>query len=64
MDIQKHNAQYGHININMFEKSHDRFLIIDDNVYLIGALIKDLGKKWFGFTLKECISAEKIINRL
>ena len=48
----------------MFEKSHDRFLIIDDNVYLIGASIKDLGKKWFGFTLMECISAEEIINRL
>jgi hypothetical protein len=64
LDLKKHNAQYGHINIHTFGKSHDRFLIIDDNVYLIGASIKDLGKKWFGFTLMECISAEEIIKRL
>lgn len=64
LDIQKHDAQYGNINIHMFDKSHDRFLIIDDNVYLIGASIKDLGKKWFGFTLMESISAEEIIERL
>lgn len=64
LDIQKHDAQYGNINIHMFDKSHDRFLIIDDNVYLIGAPIKDLGKKWFGFTLMESISAEEIIKRL
>lgn len=64
LDIQKHDAQYGNINIHMFDKSHDRFLIIDDNVYLIGASIKDLGKKWFGFTLMESISAEEIIKRL
>lgn len=64
LDIQKHNAQYGHINIHMFDRSHDRFLIIDNDVYLIGASIKDLGKKWFGFTLMEGISAEEIIKRL
>lgn len=64
LDIQKHDAQYDNINIHMFDKSHDRFLIIDDNVYLIGASIKDLGKKWFGFTLMESISAEEIIKRL
>lgn len=64
LDIRKHDAQYGNINIHMFDKSHDRFLIIDDNVYLIGASIKDLGKKWFGFTLMESISAEEIIKRL
>ena len=64
LDIQKHDAQYGNINIHMFDKSHDRFLIIDDNVYLIGASIKDLGKKWFAFTLMESISAEEIIKRL
>lgn len=64
LDIQKHDAQYGNINIHIFDKSHDRFLIIDDNVYLIGASIKDLGKKWFGFTLMESISAEEIIKRL
>lgn len=64
LDIQKHNEQYRKINVHLFKRSHDRFLIIDDSVYLIGASIKDLGKKWFGVTLMECISADEIINRL
>ena len=64
LDIQKHNAQYPQIEIHEFTKSHDRFLIIDEKVYLIGASIKDLGKKWFGFTLMESISAEEIMERL
>ena len=64
LDIQKHNEQYRKINVYLFKRSHDRFLIIDDSVYLIGASIKDLGKKWFGVTLMECISADEIIDRL
>ena len=51
LDIDKHNAQYPPITIRTFSRAHDRFLIIDDAVYLIGASIKDLGKKWFGFTM-------------
>ena len=43
--LSKHNSQYQPINIEHFNKSHDRFLIIDDDVYLIGGSIKDLGKK-------------------
>lgn len=64
LDIRKHNAQYKPISIQIYNKSHDRFLIIDDNVYLIGASIKDLGKKWFGFTLIRGISADDISERL
>ncbi len=64
LDIRKHNAQYRRIEVHEFKKVHDRFLIIDERVYLIGASIKDLGKKWFGFTLMECISAEEIQKRL
>ena len=45
LDLEKHNSQYQPINIERFNKSHDRFLIIDDDVYLIGGSIKDLGKK-------------------
>ncbi len=44
LDIAKHNAQYPAISVQEFDKSHDRFLIIDDKVYHIGAFIKDLGK--------------------
>ena len=62
LDIDKHNAQYPPINIRTFSKAHDRFLIIDDEVYLIGASIKDLGKKWFGFTLMENTDANEILG--
>ena len=47
-----------------FTKAHDRFLIIDNGVYLIGASIKDLGKKWFGFTLMENTDADELIERI
>lgn len=45
LDLQKHNTQYQPIDIKVFKDSHDRFLIIDDDVYHIGASLKDLGKK-------------------
>jgi len=53
-DLEKHNAQYPPITIEKFTKSHDRFLILDNKeIYLIGASLKDLGKKWFGFSKME-----------
>ncbi|WP_084608616.1 ORF6N domain-containing protein [Xylanibacter oryzae] len=64
LDITRHNAQYPPITVNEFRNSHDRFLIIDDEVYHIGASIKDLGKKWFGFALMRDITAMEIINRI
>lgn len=52
LDIQKHNAQYDPIDVEQFRQSHDRFLIIDKkDVYHLGASLKDLGKKWFAFSL-------------
>ncbi len=50
LDIDRHNAQYAPIDVETFRLSHDRFLCIDDDVYHIGASIKDLGKKWFAFS--------------
>ena len=64
LDIDRHNAQYPPITVRTFSKAHDRFLIIDDTVYLIGASIKDLGKKWFGFTLLENTDAEDLLGRI
>ena len=64
LDITKHNSQYTTIDVRTFTKAHDRFLIIDDAVYLIGASIKDLGKKWFGFTLMENTDARELIEKL
>jgi len=51
LDIKKYNKQYDPVEIVKFERSHDRFLIIDDKeVYHIGASLKDLGKRWFAFS--------------
>jgi hypothetical protein len=63
LDLQRHNAQYAPIVIHQFSNSHDRFLIIDDTVYHIGASLKDLGKKWFAFC-KMGIAAREILNRI
>lgn len=53
-DLKKHNAQYPPITILEFAHSHDRFIIIDgEQVYHIGASLKDLGKKWFAFSRIE-----------
>ena len=58
LDMQKHNAQYPPIDIVTFDRSHDRFLCIDEMVYHLGASIKDLGKKWFAFNRMEMQTSE------
>jgi len=64
LDISKHNEQYEAIEVKIFNKSHDRFLIIDNKmVYHIGASLKDLGKRWFAFS-KIDIDPELIIREL
>lgn len=64
IDIAKHDAQYSAIPVFIFKKSHDRFLIIDEKVYHIGASLKDLGKKWFAVSLMEAQDADAIAARL
>lgn len=64
LDIAKHDVQYPPIPIWIFKMSHDRFLIVDNRVYHIGASIKDLGKKWFAVSLMEAQDANAIITRL
>lgn len=64
LDVDRHNAQYSFIEIKHFNKAHDRFLLIDDEVYHIGASIKDLGKKWFGFTLMRDVTATELTNKI
>lgn len=64
LDIVKFNAQYESIDVNIFHKAHDRFLIIDrKTVYHVGASLKDLGKRWFAFSKME-LSAEDLLNKL
>jgi len=57
-DINLHNAQYEPIEVIEFANSHDRFLMIDETVYHIGASMKDLGKKWFAFSKMEITSSQ------
>ena len=64
LDITKHNAQYPAIDVKVFRKAHDRFLILDNQVYLIGASLKDLGKKWFAVSLMSETDPEILISRL
>jgi len=65
LDIQKANEQYGDIELQPFAKSHDRFLIIDkEEIYHLGASLKDLGKKWFAFSKMDKSSVENILNSI
>ncbi len=64
LDLQKHNAQYQPIKIKIMKDIHDRFLILDDNeIYHIGASLKDLGKKLFGFSIFDKTSFD-LMNKL
>ena len=61
----KFNSQYGGLILKEFSFSHDRFLIIDDKeIYLIGASLKDLGKKWFAFSKLDKSNIADIKKRL
>ena len=64
LDLDKYNAQYKNITIKNFKDSHDRFMIVDNvDVYHIGASLKDLGKKWFAFSLFD-VGAFGLLGRL
>ena len=64
IDIKKHNAQYPPIELKLFSKSHDRFIVIDNkDVFHFGASLKDLGKKWFAFSKME-MSAGDVLSKL
>ena len=62
-DINLHNAQYEPIDVQVFADSHDRFLMIDETVYHIGASLKDLGKKWFAFNKME-IDSTTLLSKM
>ena len=62
-DINLHNAQYESIDVQVFVDSHDRFLMIDETVYHIGASLKDLGKKWFAFSKME-INSTTLLSKM
>lgn len=63
LDIDKLKKQYPPIEIQINDNYHDRFLIVDKDVYHIGASLKDLGKRIFAFTKMET-PVEVICGRL
>lgn len=64
LDLKKHNGQYPEIAIKTLTDSHDRFLIIDQQeLYHIGASLKDLGKKWFAFSKMDSLTGD-VLNKL
>ena len=62
LDVQRHNQQYPPITINTCQHNHDRFLIIDDVVYLFGASLKDAGKKLFAYIRMQETSASTLLS--
>ena len=64
LDVQRHNQQYPPITINTCQHNHDRFLIIDDVVYLFGASLKDAGKKLFAYIRMQETPASEIIGMI
>lgn len=63
-DVEKHNEQYPGITLHKYTKAHDRFLIIDEDVYHIGASLKDLGKKLFAFSKMEVMTGSELLAGL
>ena len=63
-DLERHNAQYVPIEVKAFRRAHDRFLIIDNTVYHVGAAFKDLGKKLTAFSKMEIMTADEFIAYL
>ena len=62
LDVQRHNQQYPPITINICQRNHDRFLIIDDDVYVFGASLKDAGKRLFAYIRMQETSAQDLLN--
>ena len=63
-DIERHNAQYPGVTLHDYNKAHDRFLIIDEDVYHIGHSLKDLGKKLFAYSKMDIMTGSELISQL
>ena len=64
LDITRHNQQYPPITVNLCQRNHDRFLIVDDVVYLFGASLKDAGKKLFAYIKMQETPATELLNNI
>lgn len=63
-DVERHNQQYPGLTLHAYNKAHDRFLIIDEEVYHIGASLKDLGKKLFAFSKMDVMKGPELLSKL
>ncbi|MDE5857691.1 MAG: ORF6N domain-containing protein [Muribaculaceae bacterium] len=63
-DVDKHNEQYPGVTLHKYTRAHDRFLIIDEEVYHIGASLKDLGKKLFAFSKMDVMTGTELLANL
>ena len=64
LDLKRHNQQYPPITVNICQRNHDRFLIIDNVVYLFGASLKDAGKKLFAYIKMQETSSTELLNHI
>ena len=64
LDLQRHNQQYPPVAVNFCQRNHDRFLIIDDAVYIFGASLKDAGKKLFAYIRMQETSATELLSNI
>lgn len=63
-DVERHNRQYPGVTLHAYNKAHDRFLIIDEEVYHIGHSLKDLGKKLFAFSKMDVLTGSELLSKL
>lgn len=63
-DVEKHNEQFPGVTLHKFDKAHDRFVIIDEEVYHIGASLKDLGKKLFAFSKMDVLTGSELLETM
>lgn len=63
LNLKRHNEEYPPIELAEYKQAHDRFLLIDTDVYHIGASLKDLGKKWFAFARLH-LDAKELLDRI
>ena len=64
LDLQRHNQQYPPVAVNFCQRNHDRFLIIDDAVYIFGASLKDAGKKLFAYIRMQETSPSELLSNI
>ena len=62
LDLQRHNQQYAPITVRICQHNHDRFLIIDDEVFIFGASLKDAGKKLFAYIKMQETSSTELLR--